>query len=202
MPPLKDVLIFSRDYAVFNSTLKAATKGEYSSVSQDYPTTLQIGPSFFESYQTWPGVKFVHGFNLGKNSAAAIQATMDSVQVACKALSHDNFLYWEMGNEPDLFKTSAQGVVRPQSWTEAEYVKEWNDRLSRVKDALKSKCGDEWTSDAKFKWLAPSFAGTGNSLNAIKTWNAGLGKTGVIGKFSSHKYCAHVPLFIAQDTDD
>lgn len=196
------MLIFSRDYAIFDSSLKVATKGEYSSVSNDYPTTLSIGPSFFESYQTWPGAKFSHGFNLAKNSTTATQALVDSIPIACKALSQDNFLYWEMGNEPDLFKTSAQGIVRPKSWTEADYVKEWNDRISTVKSVLKSKCGDEWISDAKFKWLAPSFAGTGNSLNAVKAWNAGLGKSGVIGKFSSHKYCTHVSLSVAQDTDE
>ncbi|PVH92704.1 glycoside hydrolase family 79 protein [Periconia macrospinosa] len=178
----------TQDYAIFDPSLKIATKGEYSSVSNDYPTTLSIGPSFFESYQTWPGVKFSHGFNLAKNSTTAVQALVDSISVACKALSHENFLYWEMGNEPDLFKTSAQGIVRPKSWTEADYVKEWNDRISTVKSVLKSKCGDEWVSDARFKWLAPSFAGTGNSLNAVKSWNAGLGRSGVIGKFSSHNY--------------
>lgn len=113
---------------------------------------------------------------------------IDSVAPACKALSNGNFLYWEMGNEPDLYKTSAQGGVRPATWSEADYVKEWNDKLESVKGALRSKCGDAWTSKENFKWFAPSFAGTENSLSPIKSWNAGLDKSGVVAKFSSHKY--------------
>jgi len=93
-----------------------------------------------------------------------------------------------MGNEPDLFKTSAQGIMRPGSWSETDYVKEWNTKIESIKGALSKNCGAEWVSKQRFQWLAPSFAGTGNSLNPLRTWNAQLNKSGVIGKFSSHKY--------------
>lgn len=88
--------------------------------SPDYPTTLTIGPSYFESYLTWPDTKFVHGFNLGRNSTVARQGLIDSVPYVCKALEGGKLLHWELGNEPDLFKTSAQGPVRPANWTEQD----------------------------------------------------------------------------------
>ncbi|KAF2185105.1 glycoside hydrolase family 79 protein [Zopfia rhizophila CBS 207.26] len=180
----------TQDYALFDPDLKVATNGTYiDSISKDYPRILYIGPSFFESYQTWPDVKFVHGFNLAKNDTEAAESTTNSVPVACKALDGDNFLYWEMGNEPDLFKTSAQGIMRPSSWSEQDYVKEWDEEVARVKKALKEKCGAEWVSEKKFKWLAPSFAGTSNSLDAVKSWNAGLkNNSNTIERFSSHNY--------------
>jgi hypothetical protein len=177
-----------RDYATFDPNLKSATHGTYTPVSNDYPRILSIGPSFFESYQTWPDVGFIHGFNLARNDSAASSNIGDFVAYACDAFSKNNLLAWEMGNEPDLYKTSAQGIVRPGSWNEASYVKEWTARIAVVKTELKQKCGEEWVSSQKFKWLAPSFAGTKNSLNAVNAWNAGLSTSkGSIVQFSSHK---------------
>lgn len=116
----------TQDYAIFNSSLDVATLGIYNdTISPDYPTTLTIGPSFFESYATWPDTRYTHGFNLGRNSTTARQALLDSVPYACRALDDGRLLHWELGNEPDLYKTSAQGPVRPAWWNEQDYVDEW-----------------------------------------------------------------------------
>ena len=85
----------------------------------DYPTNITIGPSFFDSYNTWPSIQFTHGFDLARNGSAALTALLESVEPACKALEGNKLFAWELGNEPDLFKTSSQGVVRPADW---EYV--------------------------------------------------------------------------------
>ena len=61
-------------------------------------------------------------------------------------------------------------------------------RGKKVKDALKKECGENWVSEERFRWFAPNFAGTGNSLNALKTWNVPLDPTKVVAQFSSHKY--------------
>ncbi|KAK5681570.1 hypothetical protein LTS10_006103 [Elasticomyces elasticus] len=111
----------TQDYAVFNASQDVTEIGIVDPAkSPDYPTTLTIGPSYFESYQTWPGTKFIHGFNLGRNSTVARQGLIDSVGYACKALEGGKLLHWELGNEPDLFKTSSQGPVRPANWTEQD----------------------------------------------------------------------------------
>ena len=94
-----------RDYALYNASLAAATNGTYTAASSDYPTILYIGPSYFESYDTWPGVKFIHGFNLAKNTSEDRQLLLDYVPLVCKALEKSNgFFHWELGNEPDLYK--------------------------------------------------------------------------------------------------
>ncbi|KAF2200027.1 hypothetical protein GQ43DRAFT_441953 [Delitschia confertaspora ATCC 74209] len=179
----------TQDYALYDANLTTATRGVYiPSISLDYPRQLWIGPSFFESYNTWPGTKFIHGFNLAINGSTAITSTESIVPLACKALSNDNFLYWEMGNEPDLFKTSAQGIMRPKSWNEKDFAREWTGWVERVKKVVWEKCGEEWQDEEKFKWIAPSFAGTTNSLDAVKSWQAGLNKSKDIALFSSHNY--------------
>ncbi|KAK3718842.1 hypothetical protein LTR37_004758 [Vermiconidia calcicola] len=110
--------------SIFNSSLlDLATVGIFDpEISPDYPTTLTFGPKYFESYHTFPDVNFVHGYNLGRNSSAARNALIESVPYACKALRDGKLLYWELGNEPDLYSTSAQGAVRPPNWNERCYI--------------------------------------------------------------------------------
>ena len=178
----------TQDYAVFNSSLGVASVGIVDpSKSPDYPTTLSIGPAYFESYETWPGTKFIHGFNLGRNSTVARQGLLDSVPYVCRALEGGKLAYWELGNEPDLFKTSSQGPVRPANWTEQDYVNEWLHWTRAIRVAMQSAC-PELASNQSYKFYAPSFGGTGNSLDLLITWEDGLDADKDIAIISSHKY--------------
>ena len=177
----------TQDYAVFNSSLGVASVGIVDpSKSPDYPTTLSIGPAYFESYETWPGTKFIHGFNLGRNSTVARQGLIDSVPYVCRALEGGKLAYWELGNEPDLFKTSSQGPVRPANWTEQDYVNEWLHWSRAIRLAMLSACPD-LASNQSYKFYAPSFGGTSNSLDPIITWEDGLDADKDIALISSHK---------------
>lgn len=109
----------TQDYATFDADQEAALVGSYNvNRSRDYPTTISIGPAYFDSYNTWPGFEYLHGFNLGKNGSAGLDTLVATVPLVCKALAGDKLAFWTLGNEPDLFKTSAQGPVRPASWIE------------------------------------------------------------------------------------
>lgn len=178
----------TQDYAIFNSSLNVASIGIFNTnISSDYPTTLTIGPAYFESYHTWPETKFTHGFNLGKNSTAARQALIDSVPYACKALEGGKLLHWELGNEPDLYKTSSQGPVRPPTWNEQDYVDEWLHWSRAIRKAMEGACPN-LASNKSYTYYAPSFAGTGNSLDPIITWEDGLDADKDIAVITSHKY--------------
>jgi hypothetical protein len=75
------------DLAIFHQSLNKAIVGIVDPAkSPDYPTTITIGPAFFESYLTWPDTHFIHGFDLGENSTTARQALIHSAPFACKAL--------------------------------------------------------------------------------------------------------------------
>ena len=175
----------TQDYALYNASLPVATRGIFNyNQSEDYPTTITIGPSFFDSYSTWPNTTFIHGFNLAKNGSVGLDSLLATVPLACKALEGGKLAYWELGNEPDLYKTSPQGVVRPASWNEQDYVDEWVGKSRTIEFVMAQTCPDL----ANHKWIAPSFAGTSNSLDPIITWQDGLDPDGNIALISSHKY--------------
>ncbi|ESZ94839.1 glycoside hydrolase family 79 protein [Sclerotinia borealis F-4128] len=177
----------TQDYALYNASLPYAVNGTFNAAkAADYPTTVYIGPSYFESYSTWPDVKFSHGFNmgLGGSSSAGWQTLLDTVPLACKALEGGKLLMWEYGNEPDLFSTSAQGPVRPPSWNESTYVSQWLNGSRQIKEGVAAACPDL----ASYGFMAPSFAGVENHLNPVTTWNDGLDVDKDIELISSHNY--------------
>lgn len=176
----------TQDYYLFNTSQSEALIGTYNfNRSYDYPTTITIGPSFFESYEAWPGVQFTHGLNLAKsNNTVGIDSLLTSVPLACKALK-GKLLDWELGNEPDLYPTSSQGPVRPLTWHEADYVSEWLNLTSQIRQIVSSS--PACTSLTK-SFIAPSFGGPSNYLNPIKTWGSGLDKNKDISLISSHNY--------------
>ncbi|KAB5549766.1 glycoside hydrolase family 79 protein [Coniochaeta sp. 2T2.1] len=180
----------TQDYALYNASLPYALNGTVDPKrSPDYPTTIHIGPSYFESYNTWPNVKYTHGFNLGLggNNSAGWQTLIDTVPLVCKALGHDKLHYWEYGNEPDLFSTSAQGPVRPPTWNESTYVEQWLNGTRKIKELLQKHCPD-LDSESEYGFLGLSFAGTGNKLKAPLTWQNGINQDKDIKLFSTHNY--------------
>jgi len=193
----------TQDYALYNASLKVALYGIINpSRSSDYPTTVYIGPSYFESYSTWNATKFSHGFNLGlgANNSAGWQTLLDTVPLACKALGPSKLYWWEYGNEPDLYSTSAQGPVRLASWTESTYVEQWKNGTRKIKELLAAHCPELATNNT-YGYMAPSFAGTGNHLRAPKAFQAGLAGDGDIRLFSSHK-CVPTPFPTSLDPAD
>ena len=155
--------------------------------SRDYPTTISIGPSYFDSYNTWPGFSFIHGFNLGKNGSVGYNTLTETVPLVCKALVGNKLAYWQLGNEPDLYNTSSQGPVRSSWWNESQYVAEYLSKTHIIRDIVSRDC-PEVIASGKFKFYAPSFAGTSNSLDLIKTWQAGLDADMEISHIDSHNY--------------
>ena len=179
----------TQDYALYNASLPYAVNGTIiPSRDTDYPTEVYIGPSYFESYSTFPATKFSHGFNLGLGaiSAAGWSTLLDTVPLACKALSGGKLLWWEYGNEPDLYSTSSQGATRPTTWNESTYVSQWLNGTRAIKAVLEEAC-PELAQEETYGYLAPSFAGVSNHLLPITTWEDGLDTDEDIKLYSSHK---------------
>jgi hypothetical protein len=179
----------TQDYALYNASLRTQINGTFNLArSADYPTTIFIGPSYFESYSTWPDTKFSHGFNLGLggNNSAGWETLLDTVPLACKALGNGKLLWWEYGNEPDLYSTSSQGPVRPPQWNESQYVAQWLNGTRAIKSQLTKYCPDLASNDT-YGYMAPSFGGTNNHLKPLLTWQDGLDVDRDIKLISSHK---------------
>ncbi|OAA54973.1 glycoside hydrolase family 79 protein [Niveomyces insectorum RCEF 264] len=155
----------TQDYALYNASLPWAVNGTFNrSRSADYPTTVAIGPSFFESYRTWAGVRFSHGFNLAlAPTPAGWQTLLATVPLVCQALgpdggskngssnssssnssslTHHRLYTWEYGNEPDLLSTSAQGPTRPPMWNESTYVAQWRNGTRQIWQLVQQHCPD------------------------------------------------------------
>ncbi|KAK6074180.1 beta-glucuronidase [Seiridium cupressi] len=183
----------TQDYAIYDANETLPLRGIVNTTrSADYPTTITIGPSFFDAYNAWPKVKFSHGFNLGGNNDSRVLDTLNqTVPLACNALSNGNIYLWEYGNEPDLFATSAQGPVRPANYNESDYVNEWQKGTHTIRELLEQYCPDLLSNDT-YGYLAPSFAGTNNHLKAPRAWSDGLDADGDIKYFSSHNVDTHV----------
>jgi hypothetical protein len=180
----------TQDYALYDASLPYALNGTINPArSEDYPTTVTIGPSYFESYSTWKDVKYYHGFNLGLggNSSRGWQTLLDTVPLACKALSDGKLYVWGYGNEPDLYSISAQGPVRPPDWDEAAYVSQWLNGTRQIKALLEEHC-PELAGEDSYGYMAPSFAGVGNPpLRSSAAWAGGLNDDENVKLFSTHK---------------
>ena len=162
----------TQDFALFNETLEVAQVGIVDpDYSNDYPRFLTIGPSFYQSFNPWPGAKYIYGFNLAENGTTGQQNLISTAQYACQALSDGNLAYLELGNEPDLYKrTSATGARRPPTWNETDYVAQWQSGITIILDTIAQYC----PSLSNTTFYAPSFAGTNNDLSPLKTWQSGL----------------------------
>lgn len=66
-------------------------------------------------------------------------------------------------------------------------MEEWLNKTKFIKSLVQEDC-PKILVDHKFKFYAPSFAGTGNSLNMIETWEAGLDNDNDIALVDSHNY--------------
>lgn len=178
----------TQDHALYNASLPYALKGTIDPKrSPDYPTTIYIGPSYFQSYQTWNDTFFIHGFNfgLGGNSSEGWQTLVDTVPLVCEALG-GRLAWWEYGNEPDLYSKSSHGPVRPANWTESIFVDQWLNGTAMIAKLLEEHCFNIFANNFR-GYLAPSFAGVGNTLNESKSWAGGLNKQDNIKLFSTHK---------------
>ena len=102
--------------------------------------------------------------------------------MACKALQ-GKLAYWELGNEPNNYKTSVQGASRLSNWTTQDYVDEWQTRTSLIKDKLEKECPHM----ANAKYIAPSTGLPTDFLNPVDVFEHGLDNHHNIALNSEHK---------------
>ena len=74
--------------------------------------------------------------------------------------------------------------------SERDYVNEWLNGTRAIAEALQTACPDLATD---VQWMAPSFAGTSNSLNIVRTFEDGIAQDDNIKVISSHKYVSSLP---------
>lgn len=151
----------------------------FTTPNSDQPTSVEIGPSFFNASQVLPD-SFTYGFNFALNTSTAesqLQETADRVCRSIQTLSH-----LELGNENDL----GPGRYRPLNYSVADYVDEWLSKSAIVASVVKSSCPD--SRNPGFIW--PSFAWddyADQSYYPEEAINLALSRTSLITEISMHK---------------
>jgi hypothetical protein len=183
----------SQDNALFVEDQKEAVILKFASPTADQPANLTFGPKYFDSYHTWPGTSFTHGYNLKYNSTSARAALLAQVPYACSSL-RNHLVGWELGNEADFYPIVFPGInatlfpaARPSNYREPHYVAEWRHWTEAIDDAVKEHCPDVAAADDY--WYAPSFADSPklSVLDVVKAWEAGLGKDNDLKVFGAHQ---------------
>lgn len=169
----------TQDFALYDSSQSKALVG-VTPKGSDYPTTVTIGDKYFESYNTWSNTKYCHGFNmaLGGSTAKGFQTLVDTVPLACKALSGSKFYAFEYGNEPNLYAPK----VRPSSWDVDTYVSQWKNGTDEIVALVKKHC-----SGMTATFMGPSFSGPDDGFAASDAFSDGFDGNGDVKYFSSHK---------------
>ncbi|MCJ1403605.1 hypothetical protein MMC11_006828 [Xylographa trunciseda] len=168
----------TQDLAIYDAALPVATQATY---IDGHPTDVSIGPSFFEGYSSFPGSKFIHGFNLknATNSDTGWESLIDEVPVACKALD-GKLVWWEYGNEPDLYP-------RPTStWNTSTYIDDWHNGTAAIQEQLSKSCPD-MSSGGQYGFVGPSLLGT-NGLSPVELFKGGLNDNGEVKQYTMHHY--------------
>lgn len=177
----------TQDFVIYNPDLEVGLRGIINaSKTIDYPSVIEIGNKFFESYHTWKDVKFSFGFNLGgNNDSGNFDSVLKLAPLACKALARSKLYYWEYGNEPDQYATSSRGPVRKRDWNESEYVEEWLNGTRAIRGEIKKACPE--LQGSRYGYFGPSFAGLSTHLRSPRAWADGLNNDSIIKLFASHK---------------
>lgn len=71
------------------------------------------------------GWKVIYGINMAQNTLANAQA--EAAYAA--AMLGDSLLCFEIGNEPDLYRSNG---LRPSTWTYADFLKEWREMRAAI----------------------------------------------------------------------
>lgn len=135
---------------------------------------FSIGPSFFDSYNAYPDVKWVAGLNVGNQTAGSTENWAAAVGYACSRVG-DVVEAWEFGNEPNLFRNMPKDP--------GNYVRYWVEKTKAAQAEMDKNC-----PGMKMNMMAPSFAGTNrDAFNETVVMKLGLNQLNNIGILSSHK---------------
>ncbi|OIW32796.1 glycoside hydrolase family 79 protein [Coniochaeta ligniaria NRRL 30616] len=166
----------SQDRAIYDPELQTATA---TSCAADPLAIVCIGSSFFDSYRTFPDTYYSHGFNLAANNASGYTTLAETAPLACKAIG-SQLSMWEYGNEPDLYL----GKWRPSNWNVSQFVTEWLNGTSHLKEYLLAACPELGTP----QFMAPSFSSPGSSYSHVAAFQDGLDSQDAVNQKSLHNY--------------
>jgi hypothetical protein len=153
---------------------------KFSASSPDQPSALTIGPSWLESFKTFPtGTQYIFGLSFQDGAAGLAQVLLEAIPTVAELGS--SLYAFEIGNEVDGFPG---GSRRPANYTVQDYVTQWLQYGAVIENATGTQ------GEALFQ--AGAFEAPQNFLTSSTSWNAktilqdGIAKTGLVKTISEH----------------
>ena len=147
------------------------------------PGNVKIGPAFYEGFDTLAefGAQYIYMVNL---ASLDLQNALTEARHALDAIG-GNLEAFEIGNEPDLY--ISQGV-RPASWTEADYVKEWQSFAGSISEQVLGNNSHGVDSDVIFQALAFASVDSKSGFTVEQAFDDGIGAGNNVKCVSAHHY--------------
>ncbi|KAL3485093.1 hypothetical protein BJX62DRAFT_243277 [Aspergillus germanicus] len=148
-----------------------------------------VGPAWFESFQTFPGVKWMFGLSFERDELGKSESIKQALKVT-EVLDRDEIYGLELGNEIDGFP----GLRRDVDWSISDYVREWHEYSDAISEALAKHA--PWLQQPLFQgcsFLAPEEVG-----NNLSYWNVesalklGMATGGKLKTIADHKGTQYV----------
>lgn len=92
------------------------------------PKDLILGPSFFEGFSNFPGMKWVYSTPMVTEN---FTDCVSQASMAIESIGVNNLDALELGNEPDLYYTQH---LQPPSWDLEKYVSQWKRYAAAVSE--------------------------------------------------------------------
>lgn len=132
----------TQDYAVYNNSFTDAVIGKNPNPTLEpglpdyYPFDgLIYGPELFKALNKFPaGTQFIFGLNLAYNHPDYLEKITTTASAALSALN-DKLYSFEIGNEPDLYDSTAPYRVT-ELWDGSTYATEWVTRASAIQSQV------------------------------------------------------------------
>jgi hypothetical protein len=142
VPPCIRVGGNTQDFALYEESFSGAEIGRNpnptvnSTIKGNTPFDADIyGPELFKSLGTFPsGTEYIFGLNLAYDNSDYISQITGAAKAVLSALN-DNLYSFEIGNEPDLYDSTAAFRIG-QTWDGTTYVSEWEARASAIQSQV------------------------------------------------------------------
>jgi hypothetical protein len=132
----------TQDYALYKESYTGAQIGRNSNptvnstIKGNVPFDNDVyGPELFKALGTFPaGTNFIFGLNLAYDNSDYMSQITGAAKAALSALN-DNLYSFEIGNEPDLYSSTAAFRIG-QTWDGKTYASQWTDRASAIQSQV------------------------------------------------------------------
>jgi hypothetical protein len=137
----------TQDYMIYDSSFTGSYFGQNSDATEEPQLTdwvpfneYNYGDELFKALGTFPTTsQFIFGLNLAYDLSDYITRITSTASAVIDALG-DNVYSFEIGNEPDLYDSTAPYRVAPQyngtAWSGSVYSQEWVTRASAIQSQV------------------------------------------------------------------